>query len=159
MTMSDGPTQKMPQEAVAPEHSAEVPLEKGERRVGPSVERPAVTEQHPPTAPVSSSSQTSAPIAAPQKSPLLQHIENILEEDLLSLYKELKPEQRKQFRAEGERTAKKIEHLLRKAAVALLEIIRLIRRWLRLLRGTNVFFIEQESKIKAERILALKKKE
>lgn len=159
MTMSDGPTQKMPQEAVVPEHGAEVPLEKGERRVVSPVERPAVTEQHPHTVPVSPPSHTSTPIATSEKSPLLQHIENILEEDLLPLYKELKPEQRKQFRVEGERTAKNIEHLLRKAAVALLEIIRLIRRWLRLLRGANVFFIEQESKIKAERILALKKKE
>lgn len=157
--MSDGPIQKMPQEAVAPEHGAEVPLEKGKRRVVPPVERPAVTEQHPPAVPVSPSSQPSKPIATSDKSLLLQHIENILEEDLLPLYKELKPEQRKQFRAEGERTAKNIEHLLRKAAVALFQIIRLIRWWLRLLRGTNVFFIEQESKIKAERILALKKKE
>lgn len=157
--MSDGPTQKMPQEAVAPDRGAEAPLEKGERRATPPAEHASVTEQHPPVVPVSPPSQTTVPVGAPEKSPLLQHIENILEEDLLSLYKELNPQQRKQFRAEGERTARSIEQLLRKAAVALLEIIRLIRRWLRLLRGANVFFIEQESKIKAERILALKKKE
>lgn len=149
----------MPREAVVPEHGAEVPLEKGERRTAPSAEQPAVAEQHAPAVSISPPSSTAAPVATSEKSPLLQHIENILEEDLLPLYKELNPQQRTQFRAEGERTAKNIEQLLRKAAVALLEIIRLIRRWLRLLRGANVFYIEQEAKIKAERIFALKKKE
>lgn len=157
--MSDGPPQKMPQEATTPERRGEALPEKAERQAAPSAERYSVAEQHDLVVPVSPTSQTLALIATQKKSPLLQHIENILEEDLLLLYKELNPQQRKQFKAEGERTAKSIEQVLRKAAVALLEIIRLIRRWLRLLRGANVFFIEQESKIKAERILALKKKE
>lgn len=144
---------------MVPKRGVETHLEKWERRQqAPPAERPSAAEQRTTAVPVASPAQTAALPASLEKSPLLQHIENILEENLLPLYKELSAQQRKQFRVEGERTARSIEQLLRKAAVALLEVIRLIRRWLRLLRGANVFFIEQESKIKAERILALKKK-
>ncbi len=99
--------------------------------------------------------------AAPQpvfaeKSHMRREIETVLEEDIDFLYKALSQKQRQQFRIEGERTAAKIEILMKQAVIKLVEIIKLIRSWLTLLPGVDRFFIEQEAKIKAERVLLLK---
>lgn len=93
------------------------------------------------------------------KSKLLQDIERVLEEDLALLYGTLNEKQRVQFRVEGEKTAAKIETLLKKAKITLMEVIKLIRKWLVLIPGVNIFFIEKEAKIKAEKILMLRKEE
>ncbi|MBI4599910.1 hypothetical protein HY732_03225 [Candidatus Uhrbacteria bacterium] len=152
--MSDGLLQKRPiQEAPHPEQ-AEKHAEKHER---PSA---APTERHPAEKPKAAGAPAAIPTAAPvrplKKSALLSSIENVLEEGLLSIYKDLTPKQRKQFKHEGERVAATIEKVLKKAQVKLIELIRIIRRWLQMLPGVNVFFLEQEAKIKAEKILSLK---
>lgn len=134
-------------------------MERPEASAGAPVERPAsegVLQEESPAVALSPAGQPIVPVT---KSPLLQDIEGVLEEGLLELYKALSQSQRKQFKIEGERTARAIERMIKKAAVTVMEIIRLIRRWLRLLPGVNIFFIEKEAKIKAERILALKKKQ
>lgn len=86
-------------------------------------------------------------------------IERVLEEDLDELYLALSPKQRQQFRVEGERTAAKIEILLKSVKIKLVEVIKIITGWLKLLPGINAFFLEQEAKIKAEKILFLRKEE
>ncbi len=86
-------------------------------------------------------------------------IERVLEEDLDDIYRSLSEKQRQQFRIEGEQTAAKIEALLKNVKVKLIEIINLITGWLKLLPGVNSFFLEQEAKIKAEKILFLRKEE
>ena len=155
--MPDGPVKKSIVEAPSITQSEQPPERGAEAPTVSSAERPAVSERKPVAPAIPMSSVPVVP-ARTAKSPMLYQVENILEEDLVELYRQLTPEQRKQFKAEGERTARKIETLLKKAIVTVMEIIRLIRRWMRLLPGANVFFIEQEAKIKAERILALKKK-
>lgn len=160
--MPDGTTKRIPQEQAAlgqgAERTGRVQAERPEETSGAPLERPVADgtpHQEVPTAVPSAAAPSSTPI---KKSLLLQNIEGVLEEDLLELYKALTPSQRKQFKTEGERAARAIERLFKKAAVTVMEIIRLIRRWLRLLPGVNIFFIEKEAKIKAERILALKRK-
>lgn len=93
------------------------------------------------------------------KSQIRRDIERVLEEDLDELYLALSPKQRQQFRIEGERTAAKIEVLLKAVKVKLTEIIKIITGWLKLLPGINAFFLEQEAKIKAEKILFLRREE
>ena len=103
---------------------------------------------------------TSSPqILSEERTQLRKNIERVLEEDLGDIYLSLKPESRKQFKAEGERMAVKIESLLSSVKIRLIEIVRLIRSWLLLLPGINSYFLEQEAKIKAEKIFALKKSE
>lgn len=154
--MPDGSAQKSIPEAPSITQ-IESPSEHGaEKPATPAVERPTAPEKKPAAQVILAPAVPVAPAPA-AKSPILYQVENILEEDLVELYRQLTPEQRKQFKAEGERTARKIETLLRKAVVTVMEIIRLIRSWMRLLPGANVFFIEKEAKIKAERIIALKK--
>lgn len=110
---------------------------------------------------VSSQAAQTAPKSDDQvfddRTQMRRDIERVLEEDLGDIYLSLKPEQRNQFRIEGEKTAAKIEFLLEKVTVKLFDIIKLVREWLTLLPGVNRFFLEQEAKIKAEKVLALKK--
>lgn len=154
--MPDGVTQKIIPESLSPERTEAQP-EHREQRAIPHGERP-VREEVPAEGLPPVTVSAPALVLPSKKSPLLAHIENILEEGLAPFYKELTPRQKIQFKTEGERTARKVEELMRRAKVAAIEIIRLIRAWLRLIPGINIFFLEQEAKIKAERIIALKKK-
>lgn len=155
--MPDGPAQKPLRESLNQER-----FEKSAERIEGkpiTLTEQKSTEERPSDGVVVIPAQPATATPVSEKSPLLHDIENILEENLVPLYKELSQKQKQQFKTEGERTARTIEILLKKAHVAVIEIIRLIRRWLRLIPGINIFFLEQEAKIKAERILALKKEE
>lgn len=85
-----------------------------------------------------------------------KRIEKILEENMEEIYLKLSPEKQKEFRIAGEQTAKKINEILGKAKFKIKEIINLIRKWLSLIPGVNKFFLEQEAKIKADKIVSLK---
>jgi len=85
-------------------------------------------------------------------------IENILEEDLEEIYFSLPPEKQKEFKTKGEETAKKISLALQKTKIKVNQIIKLIKNWLKLIPGVNKFFLEQEAKIKADKIIELKRK-
>ncbi len=84
-------------------------------------------------------------------------VEKIMEEGLGDAYRELTTVQREEFKIKGEETAWKIRELFKKTHIKVKEIFRLLVEWLRLLPGVNKFFIEQEAKIKADKILTLKK--
>ena len=84
-------------------------------------------------------------------------IEKILEENLESIYLNMPPAKQREFRVAGEQTAEQINILLEKAKFKIKEIINLIRKWLSLIPGVNKFFLEQEAKIKADKIINLKK--
>ena len=85
-----------------------------------------------------------------------KEVENILADGLKKLYLELQPVERQAFKTKGEQTAAKIGDLLKQAKIKVQEIIRLILDWLKMLPGVSKYFIEQEAKIKAERIIKLK---
>lgn len=92
------------------------------------------------------------------KSETLKNIENILSQDLEEIYQSLPDNLKNKFKQEGEETAFKIEELLNQAKVVVYKIIDLIKNWLSIVPGVNKFFLEQETKIKTEKILALKNK-
>jgi len=95
------------------------------------------------------------PIA--EKSLELKKIEDILEEDIEDFYFNLPPQKQQEFKQKGEETAGKIEELLRTVKVNMRKIIGLIKSWLQIIPGVNKHFLEQESKIKADKILKIKK--
>ena len=68
----------------------------------------------------------------------------------------MQPDEQLKFKQRGELAAKKIEQKLRHAKVRLQDIIAIILDWLKTIPGVNKFFIEQEAKIKAEKIIKLK---
>lgn len=92
------------------------------------------------------------------KSPLYYQVEGILAEGLEEAYQKLTPDKQLEFKKVGEITASKIALLLKSAKVRVKEIFSLILKWLKVIPGLNKFFLEQEAKIKADRILALKNK-
>ena len=108
--------------------------------------------------PINKSGETQKTATA-QISSDIKKIENILEQDLGEIYFKLSPEKQSEFKIKGEQTAKDISLLMKKTKVKVKKIIDLIRDWLKLIPGVNKFFLEQEAKIKADRILEFKKDE
>lgn len=109
---------------------------------------------------IQQASIASAPIPTPQsvptstlKSEQLQKIEHILEEDMDYIFEALPQHLQKEFQEQGEDTARNIEKLLSKARVNVKKVVGLIVRWLKIIPGINKFFLEQEAKIKADKIV------
>jgi len=92
-----------------------------------------------------------------QKSQAQQEIEDIMSEDLQDIYTSLPQNLKNEFKTQGELTAQKIEAILRKTKIKVKEIIKLIIEWLKIIPGVNKYFLEQEAKIKTDKILKLKK--
>ncbi len=90
--------------------------------------------------------------------PLTQKIEKILEENVGDAYSRLSPLAQQEFKLKGEVVSQKISDLLKSTHIKVKKIFQLILEWLRLLPGINRFFLEQEAKIKTDRIIALHNK-
>ena len=84
-------------------------------------------------------------------------IEEILSEGLDDIFLGLPPKKQEEFKIEGEKAVIKINILLTKAKVSIEKIIDVIKKWLSTIPKVNRFFLEQEAKIKADRIIKLKK--
>ena len=87
-----------------------------------------------------------------------EEIEKILAEDLEDEFTKMDPATQQEFKRKGEETAQKINNLLESAKVKVKKIIDLIRSWLIMIPGINKFFLEQETKIKTDKILKTKEK-
>ncbi len=102
--------------------------------------------------------QAPVPSAQPAKSPVLEKIENVLEEDLQDIYFQLPPEKQAEFAKSGEETANQIAGLVQEAKIRVKKILELIIKWLKMIPGVNKYFLEQEAKIKTDKILELRTK-
>jgi len=87
------------------------------------------------------------------KSETLTKIENVLQEDLEDIYFQMPPEKQQEFKKAGEETATQIEILLKETKIKIKKVLGLIKNWLKIIPGINKFFLEQEAKIKADKIL------
>jgi len=97
-------------------------------------------------------------VAVPVVQPVIKdeftkEIENILSEDLTDVFLKMNPAQQEEFRVKGEETASKIRILLSATKVNVKKILVLIGEWLKMVPGINLFFLEQEAKIKTDKIL------
>lgn len=86
-----------------------------------------------------------------------EKIDQILSEGLSDTFLSLSPQRKKRFKEEGERTREKINELLGEGRVKIKKIIFLIKKWLGIIPRANKYYLEQEAKIKAEKIIRLKK--
>lgn len=86
----------------------------------------------------------------------VQQVEAVLAENLLPVYQAMSPDQQQQFKLEGEKTARKAAELLNSAKVKAQELAKLILRWLRFIPGVSQFYLEQEAKIKTDKLLRLR---
>jgi len=97
-----------------------------------------------------------APAVLPiQKSPLLLEIESIMEENLREIYQNMPDELKIRFNSEGEKTAGEIKNLMQSLKATTKKLIDILKKWLLIIPGINKFFLEQEAKIKADKIMAI----
>ncbi len=85
-----------------------------------------------------------------------QEIDNILSAGLHDVFLKMNPQEQREFKRVGEETTVKIVAMLDKGKVKISKIIDLIKKWLKIIPGVNKFFLEQEAKIKADKIMRLK---
>jgi hypothetical protein len=102
---------------------------------------------------VSTLQQRAAPVA--DKSERLLVIEKTLSQGLEQIYFGLDKAAQATVKRAGEQTARQIEILLESGKAVAKKILHLIRQWLAKIPGINKFFLEQESKIKTDRIMAM----
>lgn len=108
--------------------------------------------------PPATQDESSVPTVSPHDAEL-KDIEHILAEDLGDIYKTMDPALQKKFKKRGEETAAEVDKLMHKTKVKIRKVVTLIARWLKIIPGVNKFFIEQQSKIKADEILKRIRKE
>ncbi len=130
---------EFPRETASPEKRTQPPSELPSARTSQQQYQAAVEEAAHPT------------------DPITREIETILEDGLERTYAGLDEATKQEFRTRGEETASTIRKLLEGAKVRAHRIVRLIADWLRILPGLSRFFVEQEAKIKTDRVLALKR--
>jgi hypothetical protein len=113
-------------------------------------------EQAPVTKVIEGQPTTAAalPPAAP-KDEITVEVEKILEDGLGEHFSKLKPEEQKIFKQKGEQTSKELAGMVRGLQVKMKRALQLVRDWLLCIPGINKFFLEQEAKIKVDRLVDL----
>lgn len=128
---------------------AEVALSKDESRQSDSVERKA---------------EETVSVVAPvqelvQRDPELVRIESVLSNNIGDLYSALPQDIKPLFKAKGEELAGKIQVMMMDAKMVAGKVLKLIRAWLGMVPNINKLYLEQESKIKTDKIMELSKKD
>lgn len=108
---------------------------------------------------VQTATATQQVITQTEKDPVIKDIENILSKGLEDDYKSLTPALKLKFKTEGEVAANKIKKLLEKSKVNFRKIVDVITKWLQIIPGVNKYFLIQEAKNKADRIIEMKNQE
>jgi len=148
------PPETKPAEMAPAFETEEVP-ESAELTGEPEPARAERETARPSHAPAAIKRQPSALVPSP-RDPVTVRIEKILEDGVGDAYNRLSPIAKQEFKLKGEQTAIKIRELLKSTHVKVKKIFRLVLEWLRLLPGINRFFLEQEAKIKTDRIISLR---
>jgi len=99
------------------------------------------------------------PTAARPVDPLVVSIETILSEDMNEHFRAMPSALQAKFRQKGDETVSKLAQMVSGAVIKAKEVLKLIVSWLKLIPGVNRYFLEQESKIKADKILELHKRQ
>ena len=96
---------------------------------------------------------------APTADPILNEVEEALSDGLQDIYKNLPDDKKMEFKQAGEAAARGITVLIRSAKFKISQILELILAWLKIIPGVNKFFLKQEAKIRADRVLEIVKEE
>lgn len=92
------------------------------------------------------------PVPVQVKDALAEQIEDVLEEDMTDLFLTMSPADQQKFKEKGEETVSQIREMIAKAHLKTKKVFHLIKSWLKLIPGVNRFFLEQEAKIKTDKI-------
>ena len=131
------------------------------REAGPEGERVPRPAERPRPAEAEAAPAFSVPAAlpaapaAPAKDAYHQRVERVLEDGLEEIYLKLPKERRQAFRDEGERVSSQLRTMLDSARIRAKDVLKLIAGWLAMIPGVSRWFLEQEAKIKTDRIVQL----
>ncbi|MFA6603319.1 MAG: hypothetical protein WCT10_00585 [Patescibacteria group bacterium] len=142
--------EKQPGQAIAHEQEPSREKERVER-VDAAVA--AQNEAQPASVPAVPAKSAAAPVAA--KDTYHIRVERVLEENLVEVYLAMPPAARARFKAEGEATALRLRSLIEQTKIRAKDVLKLILQWLKMIPGVNRYFLEQEAKIKTDKILLL----
>ena len=92
-------------------------------------------------------------VAPDPRAGVLKQVEGLLSDGLKELYMSLPEARRAAFKATGEVVANKITDMIMYGKAKVKEIWKLIGEWLRVVPGVNKYFLEQEIKIKTDKIM------
>jgi hypothetical protein len=95
------------------------------------------------------------PVSTITRDELSAKIEKVLEENIADAYQKLSPSGKQAFKIKGEKTASNIKEMLEQGHSKARKIFTLILEWLKMLPGVNRFFLEQEAKIKTDKLIKL----
>ena len=147
--IEQGPSSLSPETPASPENKPEQIVEQAIEKKEESLET---------SAPVVVPNPTSSSINTTYRERRAHLIDETLAEGLGNSYLAMSPAQQKTFKEKGEETVAKINILLDETKVKVKKIVNLIKKWLSLITGVNKFYLDQEAKIKADKILNLKDK-
>lgn len=101
--------------------------------------------------------EESEPVHPPvvSKDNVIIEVEQILEDGLGQYYASLPEQAKPVFKKKGEEVAREISTMVRTFKVKFKRLVTIISNWLRTIPGVNKYFLEQEAKIKADRIIEL----
>ncbi len=91
-------------------------------------------------------------LTAHPKDLVYTEVEHVLEEGLGAYYQGMNPKLQQMFKSRGEELTTTLAQMVKTTTVNLGKVVELIRRWLMLIPGVSRFFLEQEAKIRADRI-------
>lgn len=153
--MPELPTKELIPQEMSPVQADELAEERFEREQPTFLEK----EEAAPVSPVSERAPIPSPTAqavqSTIKSPDLLHVEKILEEGLGPLYASLPESAKPKFKQKGEQAANEITGMMVTFRVKVKRVLELIRDWLLVIPNVNKFFLEQEAKIKTDKIIEL----
>lgn len=107
------------------------------------------------TAEVPLATPAAAAQATQQRDQMVAQIENVLQDGVFEAYMAMGPAEKQAFKARGELVAGSIRQMMATGKVHAKKIWQMIRDWLRLIPGVSSLFVEQEAKIKTDRIVLL----
>lgn len=90
-----------------------------------------------------------------KKDPIQIDVEAVLSENLAEFYKSLPADKKTEFKNRGEEVANQVVGMIRSGIMQVKRVLEMIRSWLKLIPGVNNFFLEQEAKLKMDKIKAL----
>lgn len=139
-----------PETISVPEQRESLPIKKEEKKTddasGAQVDPAAIV----------TNVQQDLPQPKVQKSETLERIEDIMEEDLADVYKNLPPEVKKEFREKGEEVAVEIEGMMHHVKIKSKQVFKALFGWMKIIPGVNKYFLKQEAKIKTDEIMHVK---
>lgn len=148
----EAPARPVPESRPSPLPDRPRSLETVQIPIREAIEKPLVKVALPSPPPTL---EVRPPLARVPPPAITRKLEALLAQDILPLYGALDSQTKIKFRAKGKEILKTIEKMVTSGRVVARRVFDLIRAWLVIIPGINKYFLEQEAKIKTDKIIAL----